>query len=79
MLRYRAWHRGTREADLLIGPFADAQLSGLNEADLSAFEALLNVADDKLTAWIMHGVVAEAPFETPTLQKLRHFQNQPRS
>ena len=78
MLRYRAWHRGTREADLLIGPFADAQLSGFDASELDVFEALLDVADDRLTAWIMHGETAEPPFEHAILQKLRHFQSQPR-
>ena len=31
---FRAWHRGMREVDLLVGPFADARLAGLSEAEL---------------------------------------------
>ncbi|HEX6101764.1 MAG TPA: succinate dehydrogenase assembly factor 2, partial [Alphaproteobacteria bacterium] len=33
-LRFRAWHRGTRETDLLFGGFADAHLAALDEAQL---------------------------------------------
>ena len=27
-LLFRSWHRGTREADLLLGPFAERHLAG---------------------------------------------------
>ena len=40
-LRYRAWHRGFKEADLIMGRFADARLDDLSEIDLTEFERLL--------------------------------------
>ena len=40
-LRFRAWRRGFREADLILGPFADRHASSLSEAQVTAFEALL--------------------------------------
>jgi antitoxin CptB len=49
---FRAWHRGTREADLLLGRFADAYIATLSEADLAAFEALMEVPDGDLFAWV---------------------------
>jgi antitoxin CptB len=51
-LRYRSWHRGTREADLLLGRFADAHLAGLDEAQLSRFAALLELPDPDLVDWL---------------------------
>ena len=51
-LRYRAWHRGTKEMDLLLGRFADAQLAGMTRAQLDAFEALLSESDPDLYDWI---------------------------
>jgi len=51
-LRYRAWHRGTREMDLILGPFADAELDDLGEAALLALERLLEEADTDLLAWV---------------------------
>jgi antitoxin CptB len=52
MIRYRAWHRGIRETDLILGPFADARLAGLTPVQLVEFEALLEQPDQLLYAWI---------------------------
>ena len=50
---FRAWHRGMREVDLLLGPFADAHIAGLGDHDLADFEALMEVPDDELLTWIV--------------------------
>lgn len=50
-LRFRAWHRGTREADFLIGGFFDAHAAGWNEAEMDWFEALLEEQDVDVMAW----------------------------
>ena len=50
-LRFRAWHRGTREADLLIGGFFDRHHGGWSEAEVSWFEALLEEQDVDILAW----------------------------
>ena len=50
-LRLRSWRRGTREMDLLLGPFADARLAGFSEAQLADYEALLQESDPDLYAW----------------------------
>lgn len=60
-LRFRAWHRGTREADLLLGPFADYYLPGCIEAGVDAFEALLDVEDPDLWDWITNQKPTAAP------------------
>lgn len=52
-LRYRAWHRGTREMDLILGPFADAHLEGLEGAELGRFERLLGEEDTDLLKWVI--------------------------
>lgn len=51
-LRFRAWRRGFRELDLLVGSFADACLDGLDQAGLDEFEALLAVPDWEMYAWL---------------------------
>ena len=51
-LRMRAWRRGTREMDLILGPFADARLAAMDEGELDAFEALLREGDQELYAWV---------------------------
>ncbi|AJP71836.1 FAD assembly factor SdhE [Sphingomonas hengshuiensis] len=52
-LRFRAWHRGVKEADLLIGGFFDAHHAGWNDAEIELFEALLEEQDVDIMAWAM--------------------------
>ena len=52
-LHFRAWHRGMREVDLLLGRFVDARLDALDGAELAALEELLDLPDNDLLAWIM--------------------------
>ena len=53
MIRYRAWHRGFREADLILGPFADSHVGGFDAVQLDEFEAILEQPDQLLYAWIV--------------------------
>jgi len=59
-LRMRCWRRGTREMDLILGPFADSTLAQLGQADLEAFEALVAENDQDLYLW-MSGQAAAPP------------------
>ncbi len=52
-LRYRAWHRGTKEMDLILGPFADANIEGYGVAELDRLEALMDEEDPPLLKWVM--------------------------
>lgn len=52
-LRYRAWHRGTKEMDLVLGPFCDANIEGFDGAALDRLEALMNEEDPPLLTWVM--------------------------
>jgi antitoxin CptB len=50
-LRFRAWHRGTREADFMIGGFFDRYSESWNDAEIGWFEALMNEQDVDIMAW----------------------------
>jgi len=52
-LRFRAWHRGTREADYMIGGFFDRYHAGWDEPELDWFEALLEEDDVDVMAWAL--------------------------
>ena len=52
-LRYRAWHRGTKEMDLVLGPFADAHLDGFGLPELDRLETLMDEEDTDLLKWVM--------------------------
>ncbi len=51
-VKFRAWHRGTREADLLIGSFADKIVPELDERGLDQFETLLECPDPDIYDWM---------------------------
>ncbi|ODT69747.1 MAG: hypothetical protein ABS75_15550 [Pelagibacterium sp. SCN 63-23] len=52
-LRYRAWHRGTKEMDLILGPFADANVEAYDAAGLDRLETLMNEEDPPLLKWVL--------------------------
>jgi antitoxin CptB len=51
-LVFRAWHRGMREVDLLLGRFADAAVPTMSQENLAAFEALLDLPDPEILSWM---------------------------
>jgi antitoxin CptB len=70
-LRYRAWRRGFREHDFLMGTFADTQLATQDDAGLDAFDALLDQADWDVYYWIVGQKPVPKAFETPVMSALQ--------
>jgi antitoxin CptB len=52
-LRMRSWRRGTREMDLVLGPFADSELAAMGQGELDLYEALLAENDQDLLQWVL--------------------------
>jgi antitoxin CptB len=72
-LRFRAWRRGFREADFILGAFADAEVESLSPADLDAFEVLLDQPDQMLYAWIIGTEATPPAFDHAVMSKIRTF------
>lgn len=72
-LRYRAWHRGTREMDLVLGPFADAHAGALDAAGLARLEALMEEADTDLLKWVIGQETPPPGIDTELLEQLIAF------
>lgn len=72
-LRFRAWRRGFREADLIFGPFADSHGQDLSADEVEAFEALLEQPDHDAYAWVIGPGPAPDPFETGLIGLIRAF------
>ncbi|MBU1326113.1 MAG: succinate dehydrogenase assembly factor 2 [Alphaproteobacteria bacterium] len=73
-LTFRAWRRGFREADLVLGPFVEQVGPELSDDELTAFELLLDVDDDHaIYAWIIGSAETPAAHETPLMARLRTF------
>ena len=72
-LKFRAWRRGFREMDLLIGSFADATLDSLDTAGLDEFERLLKVPDWEVYAWLIGQEPVPPQHAGPVLDQLIAF------
>ena len=70
-LHWRAHHRGTREADMLIGGFFDAHHASWGEQERESFAAMLDEQDVDIMAWA-HGT-AQPPerFAGPMIEALK--------
>lgn len=72
-LRFRAWRRGFKEADLIMGRFAEAHLAEFNESELAEFERLLDAPDTDVYAWITGRDETPANFDGPVMDRLKTF------
>lgn len=72
-LTFRAWRRGFREADIIMGRFADERLETLSTAELDEFERLLDAPDQEVYAWICGRAQTPKNFDGPVLDQLKAF------
>jgi antitoxin CptB len=70
-LLFRATHRGTFENDLMLGGFLRAHLDALDDADLTALEALLELPDPDLADWLTGRAPIPPERDTPMLRRIR--------
>jgi antitoxin CptB len=71
--RFRAWHRGTREADFLIGGFFDRHHPSWGEQELEWFEALLEEQDVDILAWALGAQPVPQKYAGPLLTALERL------
>jgi len=76
-LHYRAWHRGTKESDLLLGRFADAHLGNMSAEELADFETILDRIDPELIEWMTGRKPVPNNLRTPVLDLLLAFKPAP--
>lgn len=74
-LSFRAWRRGFREADLILGPFVDEHARDLSPADLDDLERLLEELDQDLYEWIIEKVETPPEFDNAIMTKLRAYRD----
>jgi len=72
-LLFRAWRRGVREMDLIVGRFADAYIDKFDDAALDAFERLIEVPNAELYAWVTGDRPAPANQNSAVLRELIVF------
>lgn len=70
-LKFRAWHRGTREADYMIGCFFDAHHASWDAAAMTWFEALLDEDDVDVMAWALGTQAVPPQYEGALMDAFR--------
>jgi antitoxin CptB len=75
-LLFRAWRRGVRETDLIVGRFADAYIDKFDDTALDDFERLIEVPNAELYAWVVGAEDAPQEFDTTVLRQLIEFHAQ---
>ena len=72
-LLFRAWRRGVREMDLIVGRFADAHIETFDDAGLDNFERLIEAPNAELYSWVIGAEAVPAAYDTAVLAALRAF------
>ncbi|MDB2437540.1 succinate dehydrogenase assembly factor 2 [Hellea sp.] len=76
-LVYRANYRGFKEADMILGGFAKANIETLTDEEIVQFEDLLGAKDHDIYNWISGKSPVPANYDTPLFERLRKFKPVP--
>ena len=72
-LLFRCWHRGTREMDLVLGRFADAEIADLSDRELAELERLIEVSDPDLYAALTGDRPLAPEYRSPLFERIKAF------
>jgi antitoxin CptB len=72
-LLFRCWHRGTREMDLILGRFADAEIAGLTDGELMQLEHLIELPDPDLYAALTGDKALDAEYASALFDRIKAF------
>lgn len=75
-LLFQSRHRGTREADFLIGGFADRHLRELSDREIDAFERLMAEPDPDIVDWVLDRAPAPEAHQGHVLDLIKKFKNE---
>jgi antitoxin CptB len=70
---FRAWHRGIREMDLIMGRFADVALAELSDDELADLERLIELPDRDLLAWVTGEVAIPNDVDSAVFRRMCDF------
>lgn len=70
---FRAWHRGMKEMDLLLGRYAETHAAAMDAEELEEFEEMLQVLDRDLFKWFTGEAPVPAEQDTPLFRSICRF------
>ena len=74
-LLFRCWHRGTREMDLILGRFADAEIASVTEDELAQFEQLIDLPDPDLYAALTGNRPLAPEYASSLFDRIKSFRS----
>ncbi len=75
-LRYRSWHRGWKETDLVLGHFADENLEKMDASTIDIYEKLLDENDADIWDWLVGKLPPKNPDYALILAELKEYSQQ---
>jgi len=72
-LQFRAWHRGTREADYMIGCYFDRFHGEWGETELACFEALIEEEDVDIMGWALGTLSVPPEYAGPLMERMKQL------
>ncbi len=72
-LQFRAWHRGTREADYMIGCYFDRFHAEWDEAALAWFEDLIEEEDVEIMGWALGTIPVPEVYAGPLMERMQRL------
>ena len=72
-LLFRSWHRGCKETDVILGPYAEQALSRLNQDQLDVYESFLEEFDSNIWDWLVEKNSDYDPKYHTLIEELKHF------
>ncbi len=74
-IRYRSWHRGCKETDIILGNYCNHFIEKMDEPALDLFEAMLDEDDADIWAWLTDKYDCPNPAYSEMLEQLRNFRS----
>lgn len=70
---FRAWHRGMREMDHVLGTFANETIEALSDFELDQFELLMQEPDPEMYKWLSGSVAVPEIWNNKFVHRIRQF------
>jgi antitoxin CptB len=74
-LIYRAWHRGTKELDLVLGNFAESKIHEFSQSELHDFTVILDEEDPDLYQWLINNQNPADHINADIINRIRDYIN----
>lgn len=72
-LVFRAWHRGIREMDLVLGQYVDAHIENMDEKILNELEDIMSYEDRDMLTWVTGEIPIPQNVDTPLFRDILNY------